>query len=127
MFHQFNVNHEHRDYLRFLWWEGGRYETHPSEYRMTVHVFGAGSSPGCANYGLKQMAPITRLIVDQKRYVLHVTTSNMEDGLTSLSTVDQAINLVIKSKKLCAKGGMIGSFACSRCRRSSNERCRFAS
>ena len=23
---------------------------------MTVHLFGAGSSPGCANYGLKQIA-----------------------------------------------------------------------
>ena len=28
----------------------------PSEFRMTVHLFGAGSSPGCANYGLKQIA-----------------------------------------------------------------------
>ena len=56
MFHQFHVIPEHQDFLRFLWWEDGNYESKPVEFRMTVHLFGAGSSPGCANYGLKQTA-----------------------------------------------------------------------
>ena len=56
MFHQFFVNEEDRDLFRFLWWENGDLETRPVEYRMKVHVFGAGSSPGCANFGLKQCA-----------------------------------------------------------------------
>lgn len=53
MFHQFHVTPQARNYLRFLWWEDGQLETEPREYRMTVHLFGASSSPGCANFGLK--------------------------------------------------------------------------
>lgn len=56
MFHQFSVSPEVRNYLRFLWWEGGLLETEPREYRMTVHLFGAASSSGCANFCLKYLA-----------------------------------------------------------------------
>ena len=28
----------------------------PAVYRMTVHIFGATSSPDCSNFGLKQLA-----------------------------------------------------------------------
>ena len=54
MFHQFFVNEEDRDLLRFFWWEKGDLDTAPVEYRMQVHLFGGGSSPGCANFGFKQ-------------------------------------------------------------------------
>ena len=53
MFHQFFVNEEHRDLLRFLWWDNGELKNEPEEYRMKVHLFGAASSPGCANFGFK--------------------------------------------------------------------------
>ncbi|KAK3736571.1 hypothetical protein QZH41_003145 [Actinostola sp. cb2023] len=56
MFHQFKVEEEHRDFLRFLWWENGNLKGTPDEYRTTVHLFGAKSSPGCSNYGLKKVA-----------------------------------------------------------------------
>ena len=55
MFHQVNVNPEHRNLLRFLWWENGNLDSEPIEYRMTVHLFGATSSPGCANFALKTL------------------------------------------------------------------------
>ena len=53
MFHQFFVNEEDRDLLRFFWWENGDLNTAPIEYRMKVHLFGAGSSPGCANFWIQ--------------------------------------------------------------------------
>ena len=56
MFHQFMVSKEHRDLLRFLWWKDGNPANEVIEYRMKVHLFGAGSSPGCANFGLKRAA-----------------------------------------------------------------------
>ena len=56
MFYQFKVNQDHCDFLRFLWWKDGNHEDEVVEYRMNVHLFGAASSPGCANYGLKQTA-----------------------------------------------------------------------
>ena len=49
MFHQFKVDSTHRNYLRFLWWENGNITSEPKEFRMTVHLFGATSSPGCDN------------------------------------------------------------------------------
>lgn len=55
MFHQFHVQEADRNYLRFLWWRDGDTSTQPQEYRMKVHLFGAASSPGCANYGLKYL------------------------------------------------------------------------
>ena len=39
MFHQVKVNEEHRDYLRFLWWDQGDTTKEPEEFRMTVHLF----------------------------------------------------------------------------------------
>lgn len=56
MFHQFHVDESDRNYLRFLWWKNGNLSEHPQEFRMKVHLFGATSSPGCANYGLKHIA-----------------------------------------------------------------------
>ena len=51
MFHQVRVNEEQGDLLHFLWLEDGDTTKDPHEYRMTVHLFGATSSPGCANFG----------------------------------------------------------------------------
>ncbi|KAJ8366280.1 hypothetical protein AAFF_G00363170 [Aldrovandia affinis] len=56
MFHQFLVPPKLRNYLRFLWWLSGDLEREPQEYQMNVHLFGASSSPGCANFGLKYLA-----------------------------------------------------------------------
>ena len=53
MFHKFHVAEQHRNFLRFLWWEEGNPNNKLLEYRMKVHLFGATSSPGCANFGLK--------------------------------------------------------------------------
>ena len=46
MFHQVNVICEHRNILRFLWWEQADIERSLVEHRMTVHLFWAVSSPG---------------------------------------------------------------------------------
>ena len=56
MFHQFMVAEDHCDLLHFLWWEDGDPNEPVVEYRMKVHLFGASSSPGCANFGLKKAA-----------------------------------------------------------------------
>ena len=36
--------------------KNGDTSTEPKEYRMTVHLFGAVSSPACANFALKRAA-----------------------------------------------------------------------
>ena len=49
MFYQVKVPFRDRDFLRFLWWPKGDLSESPKEFRMTVHLFGATSSPSCAN------------------------------------------------------------------------------
>ncbi|XP_076853956.1 uncharacterized protein LOC143509279 [Brachyhypopomus gauderio] len=103
MFHRFHVSKEDRDYLRFLWWEGGATESEPKEYRMKVHLFGAASSPGCANYGMKYLAnqneeryPLAADFIRKNFYV--------DDGIVSLDSVDTAIQLVEEARAVCSKG-----------------------
>lgn len=44
MFHQVMVAEEH---VYFLWWPEGKLDCNLVEYRITVHLFGAVSSPSC--------------------------------------------------------------------------------
>ncbi|XP_056236444.1 uncharacterized protein LOC130172051 [Seriola aureovittata] len=103
MFHRFHVSSEDRDYLRFLWWENGDTKSEPKDYRMRVHLFGAASSPGCSNYGLKYLAsqnekdyPAAASFIKRNFYV--------DDGLISVESVDSAIKLVREAQTVCAKG-----------------------
>ena len=105
MFHQVRVNKEQRDLLRFLWWEDGNATKDPQEYRMTVHLFGATSSPGCANFALKSTAndyqnefgPAAANFLRNDFYV--------DDGLKSVPSVSEAVELVANVKQMCSKGG----------------------
>ena len=56
MFPQVRVNPEHGDLQHFLWWEGNNLSKDPVDCRMTVNLFGAISSPSCANFALKEAA-----------------------------------------------------------------------
>ncbi|XP_067305911.1 uncharacterized protein [Pseudorasbora parva] len=104
MFHQFHVKPEHQDYLRFLWWENGDLESPPSIFRMKVHLFGAASSPGCANFGLKHLAaqgqdrfnPSTVKFIQRNFYV--------DDGLVCATSDAEAIQLIKEARELCSTG-----------------------
>lgn len=106
MFHQFRVNVEDRNYLRFLWWENENYWSNPIEYRMCVHLFGAASSPGCANFGLKHVADdhegeFGTSAADFIRRDFYV-----DDGLKSVPTQAEAIEVIKKTTDMCSKGGL---------------------
>ncbi|CAM4662406.1 unnamed protein product [Leuciscus chuanchicus] len=105
MFHQFHVQENDRDYLRFLWWKNGDTNSLLQDYRMKVHLFGAVSSPGCANYGLRYLASehsqshsLAAQFILRDFYV--------DDGLTSVETVEKAIQLAKEARELCIKGGL---------------------
>ncbi len=106
MFYQVYVNNEHRDLLRFLWWEEGDTDKDPVNYKMPVHLFGATSSPpGCANVALKTTANDAELECGSRAAEFVRKNFYVDDGLTSLPTPDDAINLITETKTLCAKGG----------------------
>lgn len=56
MFHQVRVRDSDRNALRFLWWPDGDMEKEPIDHCMTVHLFGATSSPSCTGFCLKKLA-----------------------------------------------------------------------
>ena len=105
MFYQVNVNIEHRNLLRFLWWEDRDVEKPLVEYRMTVYLFGAVSSPGCSNFALKTAADDFEEECGNEaaEFVRH--EFYVDDGLKSVPSVDQAIDLIKSTKTLCKKGG----------------------
>ena len=106
MFYQFKVNQEHRDFLRFLWWKDGNHKDEVVEYRMNVHLFGAASSPGCANYGLKQTANDNEKEFGEKAADFIRNNFYVDDGLKSVATESEAIDVIARSKDICAKGGL---------------------
>ncbi|TKS65719.1 hypothetical protein D9C73_028275 [Collichthys lucidus] len=53
MFYCFVVRSDHRDYLRYLWYEDNDLSKPVVEYRMKVHVFGNTPSPAIAIYCMK--------------------------------------------------------------------------
>ena len=105
MFHQVNVNPEHQNFLCFLWWENGNLNSEPIEYRMTVHLFGATSLPGCANFALKKTASDYESQYGTGAANFVKNDFCVDDGLKSVSTPEAAISLIKKTKSLCEKGG----------------------
>lgn len=89
MCHQFHVDEADRNYLRFIWWKQGDFNSQPSKFRMKVHLFGAASSPGCANYGLKHLAKENGDIYPQgSRFIMG--DFYVDDGLTSVESMEDA-------------------------------------
>lgn len=56
MFHQVHVSDKHTNFLCFLWWPNGDTAQVPQACHIKVHLFGAASSPSCANYALRRTA-----------------------------------------------------------------------
>lgn len=72
---------------------------------MTVHLFGAASSPGCANFGIKYLArqhkanyPLASAFMEKNFY--------MDDRLTSVPTVKEAKDLILQTQQLCKVAGL---------------------
>ena len=106
MFHQFHVAKKHQDYLRFLWWDKGDLDSNPLVYRMRVHLFGAASSPGCSNFGLKRLASQDHGRFSEESIKFIQRSFYVDDGLISVWTPAEAIHLVEESRNLCRTGNL---------------------
>ena len=106
MFHQFFVNKDDRDLLRFLWWPNGDTRQPVNEYRMKVHLFDAASSPGCANFGLKRAADDGEQQFGEAAANFVRENFYVDDGLISVPSVKEAIKLIESSRALCGKAGL---------------------
>jgi len=102
MFHSFFVSPEHRSYLRFLWFENNDLSGPILEYQMDVHLFGATSSPGVANFCLHQTAETNRAKYGDEAANFLLKDFYVDDGLISVPTTAQAIKIVKDAQQMCA-------------------------
>jgi len=100
-----HVDKVDRNYLRFLWWKQGVLNSPPTGFRMKVYLFGTASSPGCANYGLKHLAQEKADLYPQgSRFIMRYFY--VDDGLASVESTEDAIQLAREASELCAMGGL---------------------
>ena len=105
MFYQVSIEPKDFDAFRFLWWENNDPQVTPTEYGMLKHVFGATSSPSCANFCLKKTASTYEKEFDPK--VAETIQRNMylDDLMKSVGMTEIAIKLVKQLRELLKKGG----------------------
>lgn len=103
MFYNFYVPEPQRDYLRFLWINDTTELV--EEYRMTVHLFGAKSSPAVATFALRKLATDHK---DRSRKAVEFLCDDfyVDDGITSLGTVKEAISLIKDTTDICSQGNV---------------------
>lgn len=105
MFYQVSVPVIDRDYLRFLWWPEGNFNSFPKEYRMTVHLFGASSSPSCANYALHRTAKDSGGNYAPEVSETILGNFYVDDCLKSAESEEKLVQVAHAVKSLCGCGG----------------------
>ncbi|XP_052762111.1 uncharacterized protein LOC128204746 [Mya arenaria] len=107
MFYQFQVEEKDRNYLRFFWFKDNNPELPLVEYRMCVHVFGNSPSPAIATYGLHKSVLMVEDTYgsDVANFVLQ--DFYVDDGLVSLQTPQEAIDLMKRTQQALDTGGKL--------------------
>ena len=100
MFPQVEVRPEDRKCLRFLWFD----ENDQFTYQYNRHIFGAMSSPTCANFALQRCA-LHNASVFERSSRIGSHYFYMDDLLVSLSSEKTAVAIELELKELLAKGG----------------------
>jgi hypothetical protein len=106
MFYQVRVPVKHRNYLRFFWYPGGDLNRCPIEYRVTVHIFGAVSSPSIANFTLRELTNLKEAQeFSQESRDSIKNNFYVDDIVKSVCNEEQAVKLVKEVTKLLTLGG----------------------
>ena len=72
---------------------------------MTLHLFGATSSSGCANFALKTTANQYEGVCGKEATDFVRKDFYVDDGLKLVTSVEQGKSLISSTKSLCQKGG----------------------
>ncbi|XP_064461734.1 uncharacterized protein LOC135371686 [Ornithodoros turicata] len=106
MFYSFLVKEEDRDYLRFLWYRDNGPNKDVIEHRMRVHVFGNSPSPAVATYGLRRTVQEGERVYGTDARGFVERDFYVDDGLKSLPTEEQAIDLLKRSQAMLATANL---------------------
>ena len=105
MFYQVRIPKDQCNFVRFLWWPDGDLSQDLAEYEMTVHIFGAVSSPSCSNFGLCRAADDYECKIGTESTDVLCKNFYVDDCLRSDKTVHVAINRMHNVIDACAHGG----------------------
>jgi len=105
MFYQVRVPESQLDYLRFVWWPDGNVNVSLEYYQMTVHLFGAVSSPSCANFALRKTASDNEADFREEAADTLRKNFHVDDMLKSVADISTAKTLASAVHQICAKGG----------------------
>ncbi|KAK6172333.1 hypothetical protein SNE40_016014 [Patella caerulea] len=105
MFMMVKIPYKQRDYVRILWWKDGDSSKPPTHYHICYHLFGAVSSPSCSIRALQQTAYDNEkdFPAEVKNFILH--DFYMDDGTTSVDSLDEASELALGAIDMCSRGG----------------------
>ena len=104
MFFQVRVIEKDQPSLRFLWRDVER-ENPPDVYHMQSMIFGAKSSPCCANYCLKRTAVDNQATIEKQTFKTVLRDFYMDNLLKSLPTEEEATKLALELIDLLSSGG----------------------
>ena len=105
MFHQVRVSSQDTHALLFLWWSGGDFSKKSEEHQMLVHLFGARSSPSCSNFSLKKTTEDNRKYFNAETIDTINRNFDVDDCLESVTSTDEAVQLVDQLPALLRRGG----------------------
>ena len=105
MFYQVRVAPSDKDTLRFYRWPNDDLDRIPEIYRMTMHLFGAKSSPSCATFCLRQTAKEFGKYFDPCVAAIVLNNFYVDDCLFCVENEEVAISIVNNLCLLLLKGG----------------------
>ena len=105
MFFQDKLHPRDWDSLCFLWWQDGDLSQPPQDYQMMVDLFGAKSSPACANCALKRVAEDNATKASSEAVLVIKRAFYVDDCLKSVDSERAAMHLVAEVKSLLKSGG----------------------
>ena len=103
MFHRVAYRDDDTDALRFLWWDGSSDEP-PSDYKMTVHLFGKADSPCIAAWALQQTAADNEAAFGEEIREIVKKNFYVDDGLFSKPSTEQAEHSSLELMRMLRKG-----------------------
>ncbi|XP_059096787.1 uncharacterized protein LOC131891276 [Tigriopus californicus] len=99
MFHSFHLNEEHRDYLRFYWYNDNDPLNGLVQYRARVHIFGNRPSPAIATLGLRHSVLAAPGASQQvQEFINH--RFYVDDGLGTSNKVEEAVGTLLEAKSV---------------------------
>ena len=107
MYYQVKVPESQHQFIRFIWWPDGDLSKDHQDYEMNVHLFGALSSPSCANFALKQTAIDNKSTYGEEVAGMLIRDFYVDDLLKSFKNDEDAIKLIKGSQSMCSAGGFI--------------------